>query len=154
MSAARAAAVAFAALLVSGCAASASQAQLLRIAQEADAAYRAGDFSLAKRKYEALLAARPHYAAAHVRLGAIAYAEGDAARAREAFERALEKDARNAQARYNLAMLSLNDAAAHLTQYVALAPDGPNRARALHMLARLRELGQSAPEASNGRVRM
>ena len=127
-------------LALAACASSKqSQAKLLRLARAADANYRSGDFTAAKRQYEALLESNPRYATAQVRLGVIAHREGDREAARHRFEDALRIDAQNDTAAYNLAMLSLNEATQHLEQYVAIVPAAGKRERVLSLLQRLRE---------------
>jgi Tfp pilus assembly protein PilF len=111
----------------------------LRLARDADASYQAGDLKAAQKKYELLLKANRTYAAAYVRLGAIAYRQGNLPLAKTHFQRAMGQDPNNAQARYNLAMLSLNEARQLLSEYLRLAAPGPNRERTLVLLSRLND---------------
>ena len=115
---------------------------LQRLEHDAEIDYRSGKLEAARKAYEELLVARPRYAIAHVRLGSIAYRQGDAASARSQYEAAANIDPANAQARYNLAMLSLNDAWRHLQDYVTIAPSAPNREAVLALLAKLHEFAE------------
>ena len=111
----------------------------LRVARDADASYQAGDLKAAQKKYELLLKANRTYATAYVRLGAIAYRQGNLRLARTYFQRAVGQDPANSQARYNLAMLSLNEARQLLSEYLRLAAPGPNRERTLVLLSQLND---------------
>jgi len=116
---------------------------LERLEHDAESDYRSGKLEAARKGYEELLVARPRHAIAHVRLGSIAYREGDATAARSQYEAAANLDPANAQAKYNLAMLSLNDAWRHLQDYVTIAPPSArNREAVLALLAKLREFAE------------
>ena len=115
---------------------------LQRLEHDAEIDYRSGKLEAARKGYEELLVARPRHAIAHVRLGSIAYRQGDAAAARSQYEAAANIDPANAQAKYNLAMLSLNDAWRHLQDYVTIAPSASNRESVLALLARLHEFAE------------
>lgn len=128
-------------LLLSACSGTLRKQELMRLARAAEANYQSGKLGAAKKKYEALLAANPKYLTAHLRLGAIAYHEGDAKTARTQFELAATLDPENSQAKYNLAMLNLNEARALLNDYVALAPQVGNREKVFVLLAHLNAFG-------------
>lgn len=117
-------------------------AGLQRLTRDAEMNYQAGKLDAAKKQYEALLAVKPKHAIAHVRLGSIAYREGDTRAARSQFEQAARIDPANGQAKYNLAMLSLNEARQHLEDYVAVAPLAGNRQSVLALLSQLNEFAR------------
>jgi predicted Zn-dependent protease len=110
---------------------------LLRTAQAADASYAAGDHDAAKQKYEELLRAKPDHARAALRLGAIAYREGDLAAAEQYFAGVVARDARQANAKYNLAVVKLSHARRLLADYLQLAPATPARERVAALIAAL-----------------
>lgn len=114
-------------------------ASFLRLTRDADASYQAGDLKAAQKKYELLLKANRTYATAYVRLGSIAYRQGNLPLAKAQFQRAVDQDPNNGQARYNLAMLSLNEARRLLRECLRLAPPGPVRERTLMLLSRLND---------------
>ena len=131
------------ALLLSACGNTPAkhQADTLRLIRQADASYQAGRFDVARKQYETLAVSNPKLAVAQVRLGIIAYHEGDADNARTRFETALKIDPRNEQARYNLAMLHLNDAAGLLNTYADESPAAANREQVLLLLGALKAFG-------------
>lgn len=130
-------------VVLASCSSAPAEPEWRRFERAAEASYRAGDLVAAKRDYARLLKAKPMHSHARLRLGAIAYQRGDSVEAKRQFELALNSDARNARATYNLAMLSLNEASAHLEAYVALAPAGPGRARAAKLLNALQQFEPS-----------
>jgi tetratricopeptide (TPR) repeat protein len=117
-------------------------AGLQSLTRDAEMNYQSGRLDAARKQYEALLAANPKHAIAHVRLGAIAYRQGDSRTARSQFEQAARIDPANGQAKYNLAMLSLNEARQYLQDYVAVAPLAGNRQSVLSLLSQLNEFGR------------
>jgi Flp pilus assembly protein TadD len=120
-----------------------SELERLRQIRAAEAAYRAGDLAQARDLYERLLRREPAYAQAHVKLGAIAYREGDRTSAQTHFRNALRFDSKNPQATYNLAMLSLDDAARYLDHYLEHARQGQHRDRALQLRAYLEDFAHA-----------
>ena len=94
------------------------QTQLLQLARQADQNYQTGKFDRAREQYEAVIAANPKFIPAHLRLGVIAYRDGDLKQAQARFELANRLDPRNPQAQFNLAMLHLNQASLLLNDYV------------------------------------
>jgi len=109
---------------------------------DAEVNYQAGRLDAARKQYEALLVVNPKLALARLRLGSIAYREGDSRTARAQFEQAARIDPANAQAKYNLAMLSLNEARQYLQDYVAVAPPAGNRSAVLALLSQLNEFAK------------
>jgi tetratricopeptide (TPR) repeat protein len=122
---------------VGGCASQESDRLLLRAAHAADASYAAGDYATARRNYVEVLRAQPHHARAAVRLGAIAYREGDLTAAEQYFAGVVARDSRYANAKYNLAVVKLSQAKRLLTDYLQLAPAAPNRERVAGLIAEL-----------------
>lgn len=114
----------------------------MQLARQAEVNYQNGRFDLARRQYERIVDANPKYVPAHVRLGVIAYRQGNALSARERFELAAELDPGNEQVQYNLAMLHLNEATRLLNHYATSATRAGNREDVLILLARLREFGE------------
>ena len=117
-------------------------AQLLQLARQADLNYQSGKFDLAHRQYEQLIAANPKFVPGHLRLGALAYRRGDTSAARDRFEIATRLDPRNEQAKYNLAMLHLNEASRLLNEYANLSARASRRQEVLVLLSHLREFGE------------
>ena len=117
------------------------QTQLLQLARQADQNYQTGKFDRAREQYEAVIAANPKFVPAHIRLGVIAYRDGDLQQAQARFELAHRLDPRNPQAQFNLAMLHLNQASLLLNAYVdgSAAPASRQQVRAL--LAQLQAFG-------------
>jgi hypothetical protein len=125
------------ATLVGGCASQGSDRLLLRAAQAADASFAAGDYGSARRKYVEVLRAKPDHTRAAIRLGAIAYREGDLTAAEQYFASVVVRDSRHANAKYNLAVVKLSQAKRLLTDYLQLAPAAPNRGRVAGLIAEL-----------------
>ena len=117
------------------------QAETMRLKRQADISYQGGRFDIARKQYETLLSLDPQFATGYVRLGVIDYHEGHSGAARTNFENALQLDPRNEQARYNLAMLHLNNAAALLRDYVRGAPAAANRDQVLVLMSQLQAFG-------------
>ena len=113
------------------------QAATMRLMRQADISYQGGRFDIARKQYESLLSRDPQFATGYVRLGVIDYHEGHSGAAKTNFEKALQLDPRNEQARYNLAMLHLNDATALLRDYVRGAPGAANRDQVLVLMSQL-----------------
>ncbi len=130
------------ALLLTACSSSPSRerSELMQLARQADQNYQNGKFDAARRQYEKVVSANPKFVPGHVRLGVIAYREGDAVAARQRFELAAQLDPRNEQVKYNLAMLHLNEATRLLNDYATTAQAG-RRDDVLVLLSRLREFG-------------
>lgn len=138
-----AAALILSSAVIAGCATSPQRKQdgeFLRRVVAADRNYQRGDLDRARQEYEQVVAAKPDYVAAHTRLGAIAYRQGDNETAAKQFQLVLAKDQRNAQARYNLALVRLDDASQLLRQYLELQPSAPERERIRALLAQLEQL--------------
>ena len=131
------------AVALSACAASPERqhAELVQLARDADQSYQAGRFDRARDQYEKVVAANPQFVPGHLRLGAIAYREGDMQGARARFERVQQLDPKNAQAKYNLAMLHLNEVTILLDDFVTVSPQAANRGQVLILLGQLREFG-------------
>ncbi|HEY6643029.1 tetratricopeptide repeat protein [Povalibacter sp.] len=129
--------------LLCGCGSAPSRqsSQLVQLARQADQNYQSGKFAQAKSQYETILAANPKFVPGQIRLGVIAYHDGDAKTARSRFETALQLDPRNAQARYNLAMLHLNEVTMLLDGYLDASPPAANRQQVTALLGYLREFG-------------
>jgi Tfp pilus assembly protein PilF len=117
------------------------QSEQMRLARQADINYQGGKFEAARKQYETLVQVNPKFATGFVRLGVIAYQQGDAAKARENFTMALSVDPRNTQASYNLAMLHLNDAASLLNTYMSVTPPTAQRDEVRLLLAELKRFG-------------
>lgn len=117
------------------------QTQLLQLARQADQNYEDGKFDRARQQYETVVAANPKYVPAHIRLGAIAYRDGDLKQAQARFELAHRLDPRNPQVQYNLAMLHLNQASLLLNDYVDNSTTSDNRPRVRALLAQLQAFG-------------
>ena len=117
------------------------QSEQMRLARQADINYQGGKLEAARKQYETLVRANPTFATGFVRLGVIAYQQGDAAKARENFTAALSIDPRNTQASYNLAMLHLNDAAKLLDTYMSVTPPAAQRNEVRLLLAELKRFG-------------
>jgi lipoprotein NlpI len=113
----------------------------LRLVRQADTNYQSGRYDLARPQYEALVAANARFTQGHVRLGVIAWHEGDLPAATSRFEAALRIDPHYEQAVYNLAMLRLNDAASLLATYVDASPPAANREPVLVLLGQLKAFG-------------
>jgi len=128
---------------LAGCGSSPSrqQSELLQLARQADRNYETGKFDLARTQYEAVVAANPKFVPGHVRLGVIAYHDGDSKAAQAHFEQASTLDPRNQQAKYNLAMLHLNEVTMLLDDYATSSPQAANRQHVLTLLGHLREFG-------------
>lgn len=131
------------ALFAVGCSSSPQrqEKELLQLARQADQNYHAGKFDRARGQYETIIAANPNYVPAHLRLGAIAYHDGDMKMAQTRFETVNRLDPRNAQAQYNLAMLHLNEATALLGGYLDTSLNAANRQQVTALLGQLREFG-------------
>lgn len=110
-----------------------------QLTRDAESNYQAGRLGAAKRQYTEILALDARSAVAHVRLGSIAYRQGDARVAKEQFEQAARLEPHNSRTQYNLAMLNLNEATQHLQAYVTIAREAPNRERVLTLLTQLDE---------------
>jgi tetratricopeptide (TPR) repeat protein len=131
-------------LSTAGCSMSAQRKQdgeFLRRVVVADRNYQRGELDQARQEYEQVLAAKPDYVAAHTRLGAIAYKQGDNETAAEQFQKVLAKDQRNAQARYNLALVRLDDARQLLRQYLELQPGASESERIRALMSQLEQFG-------------
>lgn len=130
-------------LLLCACGSSPTRqsSELLQLARQADQNYAAGKFDQARKQYETIVAANPKFVPGQVRLGVIAYRDGDSKAAQQRFELALQLDPRNQQASYNLAMLHLNEVTRLLDQYVAASPTPTNRLQVSTLLNHLREFG-------------
>lgn len=113
----------------------------MRLSRQADITYRNGQYTVARKHYERLIAANPRFVTGHIRLGVIAYANGDSQTARARFERALALDAANEQAQYNLAMLHLSEAMLLLEGYARAAPQAAGQERVLQLISQLRAFG-------------
>lgn len=133
----------FALVILSACGSSPSRQQVdtLRLMRQAETNYQSGRYDLARPQYEALVAANARFTLGYVRLGVIAWHEGDSPAAVARFEAALRLDPHQEQAAYNLAMLRLNDAAQLLKTYVDASPPAPNREPALVLLGQLKAFG-------------
>jgi Flp pilus assembly protein TadD len=141
MSTHRALTIVLSLMMCSGCAANrATDTAIAQLTRSAEANYQLGKLDVAERQYDEVLRAQPSNAAAHARLGSIAYRKGDAAVARRHFEQATDHDPGQLQAKYNLAMLDLNDASRLLREYIARAPPSPSLDRARAILRCLTEL--------------
>ncbi|MBB6093022.1 Tfp pilus assembly protein PilF [Povalibacter uvarum] len=116
--------------------------QLMQLARQADLNYQSGKFDVARQQYERLVAANPRFVPGHLRLGALAYRKGDVSSARERFEIATRLDPRNEQAKYNLAMLHLNEASRLLNDYAKLTAKATHRQDVLVLLSHLKEFGE------------
>ena len=138
-------------VMLCGCAASPKQqqAELLQLARDADQNYQAGRFDRAQEQYERLVAANPKFVPGHLRLGAIAYRNGDSEGARARFEQVHRLDPRNAQAKYNLAMLHLNEVRVLLDDFAASSPQAATRPQVLILLGHLREFGNNHKTTRN-----
>jgi tetratricopeptide (TPR) repeat protein len=117
------------------------QSDQLRLARQADLNYRAGKYEAARKQYESLLAMNPGFSVGQVRLGVIAYGEGDAKTARSHFERALQHDPQNTQASFNLAMLHLTDATRLLGTYINESQATAQRERVQTLLDQIKAFG-------------
>jgi Tfp pilus assembly protein PilF len=115
--------------------------ELVQLARQADQNYSNGKFDQAKKQYETIVAANPKFVPGQIRLGVISYREGDAKGAQTRFESALRLDPRNSQAKYNLAMLHLNEVTVLLDAYVDTSPPAANRQQVAALLGHLREFG-------------
>jgi cytochrome c-type biogenesis protein CcmH/NrfG len=126
-----------------GCASSPQRqrTELVQLARNADQNYSNGKFDQARKQYETIVAANPKFVPGQIRLGVIAYREGDAKAAQTRFETALRLDPRNSQAKYNLAMLHLNEVTSLLDDYVDTSPQAANRQQVAALLGHLREFG-------------
>lgn len=131
-------------ILLTACGSSPSRerSELMQLARQADQNYQNGKFDTARRQYEKVVDANPKFVPGHMRLGVIAYREGDVASARKRFELAAELDPRNEQVKYNLAMLHLNEAMQFLNEYAASTKQTGQRDDVLVLLSRLREFGE------------
>lgn len=127
-----------------GCSSSSTRndAQLMQLARQADLNYQSGKFDLAHQQYERLIAANPRFVPGHLRLGALAYRKGDTSAARYRFEIAARLDPHNEQAKYNLAMLHLNEASRLLNDYANFSLRASRRQEVLVLLSHLREFGE------------
>ena len=130
-------------LLLSACINSPTRHQVesMRLARQADLNYQNGRFDIAGKQYQTLVESNPGFALGHVRLGVIAYHEGNSPAALSHFESALNTDPQNEQARYNLAMLHLNEATALLDDYANHCVSGANRDHVLVLLSELKAFG-------------
>ncbi|HMN46350.1 MAG TPA: tetratricopeptide repeat protein [Povalibacter sp.] len=130
-------------LMLCGCGSSPQrqQTQLLQLARQADQNYQTGKFDRAREQYEAIVAANPKFVPAHLRLGVIAYRDGDLKQAQARFEVAHRLDPRNPQAQFNLAMLHLNQATLLLNDYVDSSTAPANRQQVRALLAQLQAFG-------------
>ncbi len=135
----------FFAVLLCGCASSPQrqQTELRQLARQADQNYQTGKFERAREQYEAVVAANPKFVPAHIRLGVIAYRDGDLKTAQTRFELANRLDPRNPQAQYNLAMLHLNQASLLLNDYVDSSSTASNRQQIRALLSQLQAFGGS-----------
>jgi cytochrome c-type biogenesis protein CcmH/NrfG len=126
-----------------GCASSPQrqQTQLRQLARQADENYQAGKFDRAREQYEAVVAANPKFVPGHIRLGVIAYRDGDLKQAQARFELANRLDPRNPQAQFNLAMLHLNQASLLLNDYVDGSTTPASRQQVRALLAQLQAFG-------------
>jgi predicted Zn-dependent protease len=115
--------------------------ELVQLARQADQNYENGKFDQAKKQYGTIVAANPKFVPGQIRLGVIAYHEGDAKAAQSRFEAALRLDPRNPLVKYNLAMLHLNEVTALLDDYVGTSPQAANRQQVVALLGHLREFG-------------
>jgi len=130
-------------VMLNACGSSPSRQQVdtLRLVRQADTNYQSGRYDLARPQYEALVAANSRFTQGYVRLGVIAWHEGDLPAATSRFEAALRIDPHYEQAAYNLAMLRLNDAASLLETYVGASPPAANREPVLVLLGQLKAFG-------------
>jgi Flp pilus assembly protein TadD len=128
----------FAASLAAGAESSALTADLVRVC------VRGGRLRSALTHAEPELLRHPRDAALAQLVGGLYFALGELGRAEAVLEQALSAAEDSALAHYTLALVLTRDARrseavrTHLTRYVALAPGGPHRARAEHLLAALR----------------
>jgi thioredoxin-like negative regulator of GroEL len=135
--------IALYALELTGCA-SPQQKQdsnFLRIVVAADRSYQRHDLTSAKREYQEVLDAKPDYIPAHIRLGAIAYEQGDNLTATAEFKIVIAAEPRNTQARYNLALVNLDEAHRLLGEYLHLQPAAADREKIRALLLQLEQFG-------------
>jgi tetratricopeptide (TPR) repeat protein len=139
----------FVASLAAGAEPSALTADLVRVC------VRAGRLRSALAHAEPELLRHPRDAALAQLVGGLYFALGELGRAEAVLEQALAAAEGSALAHYTLALVLARDprrseaVRAHLTRYVALAPSGPHRPRAEHLLAELRR----DPRPRRGAVR-
>lgn len=125
-------------LALAGCATpQGSELNRLQRARDANAAFQSGDLVNAKRLYRRLAEERRGAEIAHVRLGAIAYRQGERRLAEKHFEQALRANPSYAAAAYNLARLSLEDSIRYLRRYLEHARPGADRDRAISLLSEI-----------------
>jgi tetratricopeptide (TPR) repeat protein len=128
----------FAASLAAGAEQGALTADLVRVC------VRGGRLRSALAHAEPELLRHPRDAALAQLVGGLYFALGELGRAEAVLGQALAAAEDSALAHYTLALVLAHDprrseaVRTHLTRYVALAPSGPHRARAEHLLATLR----------------
>ncbi len=122
----------------------ASEIERLQRARAADVAFKSGDVARAKRLYRTLAQERRGAENAHVRLGAIAYRQGERALAKQHFEQALKANAAYAPAAYNLAILSLDQSIDYLQRYVEHTNPGADRDRVIELMRELEQFARTS----------
>lgn len=126
-------------------------ANLFRVGENA---YKAGQYSAAKKQFEEVLEVNPEHLDARFRLGNIAMLEGDRTSAREQYESLLRLEPRYAKGHYNLALIYLQQAEDHFSFYTATAPDEDMNGRLIQLLAAIddfsgRRSGEKAERAAS-----
>ncbi len=110
--------------------------------EAADAAMARGDVAEAKRRYQALIEARPSLVSPHFQLGVIAYQDGQLGQAQTAFETVRARDGGHVLATHNLAVVHLEAARSLLAEHERLAPVSAARPALMRVRRAIEALSQ------------